>query len=150
MPIVRIAAVLCGLSAVAGAQSVPAGWHAVKDSKSICQAAVPGDWKQTPVPAMMADSKQTLTELIVNEEYDSFKPMSPELLKMHGAEKVVENDAKRIFLVGKANTFLGKTTRSWSIWVPAAKGTCHMEISLTSGADEDLARKVADTLQPAK
>jgi hypothetical protein len=138
---------LCGLTVVLGAQSVPAGWQAIKDQKGVCQAAVPGDWKAEPmIPDMFADPKQTASVMLANEHLDKFGARSPQLLEALKPEKVVENSDKRVFLIDKPMTLMNKTTRGWNVWVPAAKGSCHMVVSLEAGADEVLLRKIVDTL----
>jgi hypothetical protein len=133
---------------MAQAQSVPAGWKVIKES--VCQMAVPPNWQPGIIPSMANDAKNTITVQVAQETHFKFARMSEGQLKGQKAVKVFENSDKRVFIEGQPTTFMGKTTRSWDLWVPAPNSSCHGVITLGTGADEATAQKVAGTLQSVK
>ena len=109
--------------------------------------AVPPDWKANQfLPFQFEDPKGSSSAMLVNETNGSAGPWSDAVIQAFKPEKVVENSARRVFLIDRPTSFLNQTTRSWSVWAPAAKGNCHLTVALKKGADEDLLRKVVDTL----
>jgi hypothetical protein len=139
-----------GLSTLAQAQEVPAGWKIVKDSKAACQMAVPSDWQQGIIPSMFHDAKEGVTITLVQETSYQVKPMSDLELKAHKAEKVVENSNQRVYLEEPLFTFGRSSTKPWDVWVAAPKGSCHATVSIKTGVDEATARKIVDTVKPAR
>ena len=132
------------------AQTTPSGWKVVKEENSVCQVSTPSEWKALGVESLLQDPKQVFMLTLAHEEYDSFAPLSADVLKAHNPAKVVENSNKRIFLIGQATATLNVTSKTWDLWVPASKGSCHISLNLRSNADEELARRIADTLKALK
>jgi hypothetical protein len=146
---IRCRLLLFALAGLAAAQSVPAGWRTVKDDSGACQFAVPPDWKASAIPHLLEDPKQTLTAMVVEEEYFRFQPLTAADIRNHSPARVVENSPRRIFLVGQPRTLLRVTTSAWNVWIPSARASCHLSLTLRTGADEALAGRVAGTLRVA-
>ena len=136
---------------LAPAQTVPAGWKVVKDSKSLCQIAVPPEW--TPFgdnagAAVFKDSN-TAIAVVTSQPGQAFKPLPESILKSLEVpkDKMFENSAKRVFYqdrTGKGS----EETSAMSASVPRKDGTCSCHVVFVPSVTEEVARKIALSLGP--
>ena len=87
------------LAIPAWAQTVPAGWTVVKDSKHACQIAVPSEWApwaDNTGAAVFRDST-TAIAVVTSQPGQTFKPLTESQKKSLGipVEKMFENCASR-------------------------------------------------------
>jgi hypothetical protein len=133
------------------AQTVPAGWLIVKDSKSACQMAVPPDWApygETPGVAIFSDVS-TAIAVVTSQPEQAFKPLPEAVQRVMGIpkEKMFENSAKRVFYQDR--TSQGKEEPSaYSVSVPGNAGTCSGHLTFLPSISEEVARKIALSLGP--
>src|SRR5260370_16430545 len=85
---------------IASAQSAPAGWKLIRDSKGACQIAVPEDWtpSENPGSAIFQDTA-TAIAVITSQPGQSLKPLAESLQKLLRIpkEKMFENTARRVY-----------------------------------------------------
>jgi hypothetical protein len=134
------------------AQIVPTGWQIIKDSKSVCQIAVPSDWtpyRESAGAAMFTDSS-TAMAVVTSQPDQPFRPLPESVLRVIDVPKarVFENSAKRIFYQDKVSKS-PQEVNSYSFSVPGKTGTCSGHLNFIPTIAEDLARKIALSLGPA-
>src|SRR5262252_8793295 len=85
----------------ASAQTIPAGWKMVKDSKNTCQIAVPPEWVllEDGSGAAVFRDRTTAIAVVTSQPGQIFKPLPEWLQKVLDIrkEKIFENSAKRLF-----------------------------------------------------
>jgi len=147
-----IAALLAALVMAASAASIPAGWTMLKDSKGACQVGIPADFKPNPSFKGLGEGPGQLISIqIVSQAGAKVKPMNDLTQKALKVDKMFDNSADKLFYsLAPMKTSDGKMLTRWHITVSGNGGTCSGVITLQPGASEDLARKIADTLGPAK
>ena len=133
------------------AQTVPAGWQTIKDSKGACQMAVPADWApygETGGVAVFHDVA-TAIAVVTSQPEQAFKPLPDALQRVMGIpkEKMFENSAKRIFYQDKTSQNQ-EDPNGFSVAVPGKTGTCSAHLTVLPGISQELARKIALTLAP--
>jgi hypothetical protein len=138
---------LCCLSA--RAQTVPAGWKIVKDSKSACQIAVPAEWSpfgENNGAAVLREATNAIA-VVTSQPGQEFKPLTPGMIKTIGIpkEKLFENTATRIFYQDRTARS-NEETNAFSSSVPAKSGTCSCHVVAVPSVSEDLAKKIALSL----
>ena len=137
----------------ASAQTVPAGWKVVKDSKGACQIAVPPDW----VPftensgAAVLHNATTAIAVVTSQPGQIFKPLSESQLKLFniGKEKIFENTAKRLFYQDKTSRNPDDSS-AYSAMVPGKGGTCSCHVVFVPSITEEIARKITLSLGAAQ
>ena len=136
----------------ASAASIPAGWTTIKDSKGACQAGIPPDFKPNPNFKGLGEGPgQVISIQIVSQAGAKVRPLNDLAQKAVRVDKMFDNTNDKLFYsTGPLKGFDGKTSTGWHITVTGNGGTCAGIITLLPGASEDLARKIADTLGPAK
>jgi hypothetical protein len=83
------ATLFLSLLASALAQTTPAGWKIVKDSKSVCQIAVPPDWdplSENTGAAVFQDAT-TAIAAVTSQAGQAFKPLPETWQKLLGIRK---------------------------------------------------------------
>jgi hypothetical protein len=136
----------------APAQTVPAGWKVVKDSRGACQIAVPPEW----VPlgdntgAAVFQDATTAIAVVTSQPGQTFKPLTESLQKVLAIrkEKLFENSARRIFYQDKISKN-SEDPNAYSASVPGKNGTCSCRVAFVPGVPEETARKIALSLSPA-
>src|SRR5215472_13402682 len=83
------------------AQTLPAGWKVIRDSKEICQIAVPPEWvrlEDGSGAAVLQDSS-TAIAVVTSQAGQIFKPLTESLQKVLDIrkERMFENTSKRVF-----------------------------------------------------
>ena len=136
----------------AWAQTVPAGWKVVRDSKSACQIAVPSEWApwaDNTGAAIFRDST-TAIAVVTSQPGQTFKPLTEGAKKSFGIspEKMFENTAKRIFYQDKTSGH-SEDPNAYSASVPANGGTCSCRVVFLSSISQETARKIVLSLGPA-
>jgi hypothetical protein len=150
--IVSVSALVLFLAPCVKAQTVPAGWQIVRDSKEVCQMAVPADWTpygDTHGVAVLHDVSTAIAVVTAQPEQD-FKPLPEAVQKVMGIPKakMFENTAKRVFYQDR--TAQGKEdSNAYSIAVPGRTGTCSGHLKFLPDITEEIARKIALSLGPA-
>jgi hypothetical protein len=146
------ALITTALITTVSAASIPAGWTTIKDLKGACQAGIPPDFKPNPSFKGLGEGPgQVISIQIVSQTGGTVKPLNDMAQKLVKVDKMFENTTSKLFYsTGPLKGFDGKTTTGWQITVPGNGGTCSGMITLLPGASEDLAKKIADTVGPAK
>jgi hypothetical protein len=143
------AALFLSLLASALAQTTPTGWKLVKDSKGVCQIAVPPDWDPLPETTGAAVFKDVTTAIAVvtSQAGQVFKPLTETLQKMFGIrkDKLFENTATRIFYQDKISK-RSEDPNTYSASVPSKGGTCSCHIVILPSVPEETAKKIALSL----
>jgi len=95
------ATVFLSLLASALAQTTPADWKIVKDSKGVCQIAVPPNWEPLPetTGAAVFHDVTTGIAVVTSPAGQAFQPLTATLQKLFGIrkDKLFENSTRRIF-----------------------------------------------------
>ena len=134
------------------AQTVPAGWTVVKDSKHACQIAVPSEWApwaDNSGAAVFRDST-TAIAVVTSQPGQMFKPLTEPLRKSFGipVEKMFENTAKRIFYQDKTSSH-SDDPNAYSASVPGNGGTCSCRVVFLPSISQETAKKIVLSLGPA-
>lgn len=145
------AALFLSLLASVLAQTTPAGWKVMKDSKSACQIAVPPDWEplaETNGAAVFHDVT-TAIAVVTSQAGQVFKPLTESLQKMFGIrkDKLFENTAKRIFYQDKISK-QSDDPNAYTASVPGKGGTCSCHVVVLPSVPEETAKKIALSLGP--
>jgi len=133
------------------AQTVPAGWTVVKDSKHACQIAVPSEWApwaDNSGAAVFRDST-TAIAVVTSQPGQMFKPLTEPLKKSVGIpkEKMFENTAKRIFYQDKTSSH-SDDPNAYSASVPGNGGTCSCRVVFLPSISQETAKKIVLSLGP--
>jgi len=134
------------------AQVVPAGWQIVKDSKNVCQIAVPPDWSpygESKGAAVFQDTT-TAIAVVTSQPGQDFSPLTASLQKVLDIrkEQMFENTARRIFYQDRTSANR-ENPNAYSFSVPGRAGTCSGHLTFLPSISEDVARKIALSLGPA-
>jgi hypothetical protein len=137
---------------LAWAQTVPAGWIVVQDSKHACQIAVPPEWTpwgDNAGAAVFRDSTSAIA-VVTSQPAQTFKPLTEPVKKSFGipAEKMFENTARRIFYQDKTSGHADEPN-AYSASVPASGGTCSCRVVVLPSIPLETARKIVLSLGPA-
>lgn len=142
--------VLLACSSVS-AETVPADWRFVKDSKIVCQIAVPPDWAHLPDAAGAAflHDPTTAIAVVTNQPEQTFQPLTEVLRKLIGIPKdrIYENTAKRLFYQDKVSRN-PDDQNSYSASMPGNRGTCSCHVSVLPSVSTEIAKKIALSLAP--
>jgi len=144
-------AVLCGsilLAGAAAAQTVPAGWKVINDSKKLCQVAVPADWTPDAIFKSMAISPDQKSNVVVHglPAGTDYKTVVENAKKLFPPVKIFEESATRIWFQKAPPS--GKTVTDWYFAIRGAQA-CNAEIVFGGAVTEDTAKKIVGTLAPA-
>jgi hypothetical protein len=141
------------LLASALAQTTPDGWKIVKDSKGVCQIAVPPDWDPLSenTGAAVFQGPATAIAVVTSQSGQAFKPLTETLQKLLGIrrDKLFENTARRIFYQEKISKH-SEDPNAYSASVPGKAGTCSCHVVVLPSVPEETAKKIALSLGPAK
>jgi hypothetical protein len=134
------------------AQTVPAGWTLVKDSKHAYQIAVPPEWApwtDNTGAAVFRDST-TAIAVVTSQPGQTFKPLTEPQKKSFGiaTEKMFENTAKRLFYQDKTSGH-SEDPNAYSASVPANGGTCSCRVLFLPSISQETAKKIVLSLGPA-
>jgi hypothetical protein len=135
------------------AQTVPAGWQIVKDSRGACQIAVPPDWAPwgDNGGAAVFHEPTTAIAVVTSQPGQAFKPLSESVQRLLAIskDKLFENGASRIFYQDKTS---GKSEEpnAYSASVPGKGGTCSCRVTILPNVPEDTARKIVLILGPVR
>jgi len=145
------ATLFLSLLASAMAQTTPAGWKLLKDSKGVCQIAVPPDWEPLPetTGAAMFHDATTAIAVVTSQAGQVFKPLTETLQKLFGIrkDKLFENTARRIFYQDKISK-RSEDPNAYSASVPGKGGTCSCHVVVLPSVPEETAKKIALSLGP--
>jgi len=133
------------------AQTVPADWKVVKDSKSACQIAVPPEWAPwgDNTGAAVFQNTTTAIAVVTSQPGQAFKPLPESLLNLLGIpkEKVFENSSKRVFYQDKT-AVKASDTNAFSVMVPGKTGSCSSRVVFVREISEETARKIVLSVSP--
>jgi hypothetical protein len=133
------------------ADSIPAGWIVLKDTKSVCQIAAPGDFKPDGTFIGLGRGPGDAMEVQVYSAPGPVKPLSETVAKMMNIEKFIDNTDQRLFYANKpAKIKDGRTVTAWTVKIPRTGGNCFATITVVPGGSEDLVKKIAATIGPVK
>ena len=145
-----IGVLLCAGPALA--QSRPADWKVLKDSKNTCQIMTPAEW--TPLGdnsgAVVLKDSSIAIAVVTSQPGQTFKPLPESLQRTLGIRKkdVFENTPKRVFYQDR--TAAGpEEQNAYSVSVPGKSGTCSCRVTFVPSVGEEVARKIALSLGPA-
>ncbi len=132
------------------AQTPPAAWNVLKDSKGLCQISVPPDW--TPLTdskgaAVYGDST-TAIAVVTSQPGQEFRPLTASLQKVLDIHKenMFENTAKRVFYQDRISKG-AENPNAFSVSVPAKDGTCSCRVTVLPRVSAEIAKKIALTLR---
>ena len=133
------------------AQTVPAGWTVVKDSKHACQIAVPSEWApwaDNTGAAVFRDST-TAIAVVTSQPGQTFKPLTEPQKKLFGVpvEKMFENTAKRIFYQDRTSSG-PDDTNAYSASVPGNGYTCSCRVAFLPSISQETVKKIVLSLGP--
>jgi hypothetical protein len=130
------------------AQNVPSGWKVVKDSKQMCQIAVPADWTSDAiVKSMASDPAKKSTAIVHWARQNSFAQTVSTAKQMMKPVKVFEESGSRIWYSYQPNS--AKPATHWYI-AAQGKNVCNADVSFEEAGAEDTAKKIAQSLGDAK
>jgi hypothetical protein len=134
------------------AQVAPSNWQIVKDSKNLCQLAVPPDWAlygESHSAAVLHDASTALV-VITSQPGQDFAPLSDRLRSTLnlGKDKLFENTANRIFYEDKSSAHAADP-KWYTFSVPGKNGTCSGKLTFLPSLPDDLARQIVFSLGPA-
>ncbi len=134
------------------AQTVPAGWRTVKDSRKACQIAVPADWSPwgDSGGAAVLQEASTAIATVTSQPGQDFAPLSESMQRLLGIpkDKMYENTPKRIFYQEQVSK--GKEDpNTYSFSAPGKNGTCSGHVRSLPTVTEEVVRKIALSLGPA-
>lgn len=139
-------------SAAAPAQTVPPGWKLIRDTKALCQIAVPPEWaplSEGGGSAILHDPS-TAIAVVTSQPGQAFKPMTPAMLKLLGIpkEKIFENSNLRVFYQDRTSTG-ADDENAFTASAPATGGTCSCRVVLLPSVGAEIAKKIVFSLGPA-
>jgi len=131
----------------------PDGWRIVKDSKGVCQIAVPPDWDalfDNAGAAVLHDASNAIA-VVTSQPAQAFQPLPENLQKLMGIRKdrLFENSAKRIFYQDRISQ-RPEDPNAYSVSVPGKTGTCSAHVMAVPGVPEETAKKIALSLGPVQ
>ena len=133
------------------ADSIPSGWIVLKEKTNACQIAAPADFKSDATTPSLAKGPGDAVEVQVFSSPSPVRPLNERVAKAMGIEKIFENTDKRVFYADKpAKVITGQVIAGWHVKIPRGGGSCFAVITLTPAGSEDLAKKIAATIGPAK
>jgi hypothetical protein len=148
-----LATLLLWLLASAPAETTPADWKFVKDSKGLCQIAVPPDWDSLSenTGAAVFHDATTAIAVVTSQPGQAFKPLPESLQRLLGIRKdtLFENTPRRIFYQDKVSKH-SENPNGYSASVPSKAGTCSCHVAALPSTPEETAKKIALSLQPAQ
>ena len=147
------ATLFLSLLASALAQTTPACWKIVKDSKGVCQIAVPPDWdplSENTGAAVFQDAT-TAIAVVTSQAGQAFKPLPETWQKLLGIRKgkLFENTARRIFYQDRISKH-SEDPNAYSASVPGKAGTCSCHVVVLPSVPEETAKKIVLSLGPAQ
>jgi hypothetical protein len=147
-----LATLLLWLLAIAPAQTAPADWKIVKDSKGLCQIAVPPDWEplsENSGAAVFHDAT-TAIAVVTSQPGQAFKPLPESLQRLLEIRKdrVFENTSRRVFYQDKISRH-PEDPNGYSASVPSKAGTCSCHVTVLPDVPGETAKEIALSLQPA-
>jgi len=134
------------------AASKPDSWLTLKDKTGSCQMSVPGDWvMNTQMPGHVTTREHTDSMIISGFKHPR-KPMSDEMQKAVGVDKMFENAADRWFYAAKPIPGTGgkPTLVVYHVDVARDDGTCIAQILVNQNHSEDEIKKIAASVSAAK
>jgi hypothetical protein len=147
----RIPILVLLLSSPVSAQTIPEGWKVVKDSKNMCQIAVPPEWVllEDGSGAAVFQGSTTAIAVVTSQPGQIFKPLPESLQKVLDIrkEKMFENSVKRLFYQDKTSK-RSSDPNAYSASVPGKAGTCSCHVTFLPTISADMAKKIALSLGP--
>jgi hypothetical protein len=135
------------------AQTVPAGWRTVTDSRKACQIAVPADWSPygDNGGAAIFQDVSTAIATVTSQPGQDFAPLSESMQRLLEIPKdrMFENTPKRIFYQEQVSKSK-EDPNTYSFSVPGKTGTCSGHVRSLPNVTEEVVRKIALSLGPAK
>jgi hypothetical protein len=146
-----LATLVLWLLASAPAQATPADWKIVKDSKGLCEIAVPPNWdalSENTGAAVLHDAA-TAIAVVTSQPGQTFKPLPESLQRLLGIRKgaLFENTPRRIFYQDKTSKH-SEDPNGYSASVPSKAGTCSCHVAALPSTPEETAKEIALSLQP--
>jgi len=148
-----IAALFLSFLATALEQTPPQGWWVVKDSKGLCQIAVPPDWQallENTGAAVLQEATNAIA-VVTSQPAQAFKPLPDTLQRMLGIRKneLFENSAKRVFYQEKVS-HRPDEANAYNAIVPGRTGTCSCHVVALPSVAEETAKNIALSLGPVE
>jgi len=135
------------------AAAIPAGWKPVKDSKGLCQIAVPEEWTagaENTGSAVFHDATVAIA-VVTSQPGQTYRPLSDSMLRMMNIPKanLFENSATRIFYRDKTGRD-ANDPGSLSVMAPGKGCTCSSRVAFVSSVPDDTAKKIALSVGPVE
>lgn len=130
----------------------PAEWKILKDSRGLCQIAVPTDWDEIDesTGAAVFHDTSTAIAVVTSQPGQAFKPLTESLQRLLGIRRAAlfENTPRRIFYQDKISKH-PEDPNIFDASVPGKSGTCSCHVAALPSIPEDTVKKIALSLQPA-
>ena len=145
-----LSAMLLMAATVAGAdQAVPSAGKTVVDAKKACQIAVPADWTTDGTTAGYAPGKK-VTAVVHGRPGLTFEEGKNAARQVMKPIKIVQDDAKRLMYTTDANALGGsRGDNGWYVIINTTP-VCTASFTFAAGADEEILKKIADSLAVVK
>ena len=135
------------------AGTIPAGWKAIRDSKGLCQIAVPANWTagaENTGSAVFQDASVAIA-VVTSQPGQTFKPLSDSILKWMNIpkDKVFENSATRVFYQDRTGRDASEPS-ALSAMVPVKGGACSSRVVFLATVPEETVKKIALSVGPAE
>ncbi len=133
------------------AQSAEPAWKTVKDPSGACQISIPPNWSVKDLnsgTALFKDAK-TAVAVVTSVTGRPFAQLSESVRKQIGPDKVYENTEGRVFYADQ----IAKTSNSMTginVRVPLEGGICSSRVMFIPAVPEDVAKKIALSVSPAR
>ena len=147
-----LATLVLWLLASAPAQTTtPADWKIVKDSKGLCQIAVPPDWEalsENSGAAVFRDAS-TAIAVVTGQPGQAFKPLPESLLRLWRLRKdqLFENTPRRIFYQDRISKH-SEEQNGYSVSVPSKSGTCSCHVGALLSVSKETVKTISMSLRP--
>jgi len=137
----------------AAAGGVPEGWKTIKDSKGLCQIAVPADWTpgaENTGSAVFQDASVAIA-VVTSQPGQTYRPLSDAMLKLMNIpkDKLFENSATRLFYQDRTGRDSSEPS-ALSVMAPGKGGACSSRVVFLPTVPEETAKKIAVSVGPVE
>jgi hypothetical protein len=147
-----LATLILSLLASVSVETTPVEWKILKDSRGLCQIAVPSDWDEIDesTGAAVFHDTSTAVAVVTSQPGQAFKPLTEPLQRLLGIRRAAlfENTPRRIFYQDKVSKRPGDPN-VYDSSVPGKSGTCSCHVAALPSIAEETAKRIVLTLQPA-
>jgi hypothetical protein len=143
-----IAMLLTAVTVAGAGQAVPSTWKTVADVKKACQIAVPADWTTDTSTGYAPGKKATATVhgLRAGQTFEEGKTTAKQVMK---PTQIMQDDAKRLMYATDARNLGAAGSNGWYVVINTTP-VCTASFTFAAGTDEEILKKIADSLAVVK